>query len=205
MSTAAVVTMVVASLLLGGGLLVSIASAVRAERAGKGAATADPVVGGAGASGAGGDGGTDVGGRAGAVDDDGGPGDGAGGAPLPPVQPRRGTGPAADVEVVADGRWDRAELEAFVGARVPTASPTAVRDVLDLYDEHLMVKGIAEVPSGYRWRFYDPDDPRVVRDHVVDAEVVTADAVRLLDVDGPTVDRILDAELAYLEAKGLTG
>lgn len=122
---------------------------------------------------------------------------------LPPVTPRRGTPPSpASSEVTADGVYDRAELERFVLARVP-GDPATIVDVLDLYDEHLAVKGIATPPASYR--FYDPDDPRIAADAAVDESVVIADAEHLLGVDGATVSRVLEAEFAYLDAKGLLG
>lgn len=200
MTTTAVVTMVLASLVLGGGLLVSIASAVRAERRAKAAPSAAMATApSAPAAPAG-----PATSAAGAMGDETAP-DGSPRTDLPPTQPRRGTGPAAAFEVAADGTYDRPELERFVAARVPDAAPATIADVLDLLDEHLMAKGIAEVPTGHRWRFYDLGDPRVAADGVVDTEVVTADAVRKLHLDAVTVDRILDAEHAYLDAKGLTG
>lgn len=201
MSTPAIVMMVVAAALLGGGLLASIASAVLAERRGRSSATSPTVAlevdepdDGSG---------TGAGGRAGPRDGSTGP---AWPGTVPPVQPDRTTGPSpAAADVAADGVYDRAELQAFAVARLPQIPEAAIHDVFDLLDEHLMVKGIAEVPPGHRWRFYDPDDPRVAPDLMVDTEAVAADAQRLLRIDAATVDRILDVEHAYLEAKGLLG
>jgi hypothetical protein len=189
-STDAVVTMVIASTVLLGGLLTSIASAVRAERRGRPPTPSDAT-------------GTSPTGGAGPHPQR--DGDAADATAMPVRPDRSAPTPAAAGSVAADGIYDRVELEAFAAARLPAVPAATIGDVLDLFDEHLMVKGIAGVPDGHRWRFYDPDDPRVARDDLVDTDTVTADAVRMLHLDAATVDRILDAEHAYLEAKGLTG
>lgn len=201
MSTPAIVTMVVAGLLLGGGLLASVASAVRAERRDRRGATppGEDTTAHRGAS---------------ATGTDEAPGRSGGGASpsdppadptagLPPQQPARGASTPTAPQLVADGDYDRTELQAFAEAQLPEVPAALIHDTLDLYDEHLMVRGIASVPTGHRWRFHDPAEVRSEADPVVDGEEIARQAATQLDVDAATVERILDVEFAYLQAKGL--
>lgn len=104
-------------------------------------------------------------------------------------------------ELAADQVYERAELEEFVQRRTALA-PEVVRTVLDLYDERLAAAGVLE-HEGRDFRYYDAQTVAEIADEVVDPDQVAADAQRLAGVGRAQAASVLDAELAYLEAKGL--
>lgn len=103
--------------------------------------------------------------------------------------------------VAADQVYDRDELEGFVRdlTRLPSAE---VRTVLDLYDERLVAAGVLE-GDRRALRYYDHASVDEIAGEVVDPDQVAVDAERLAGVARTTAARVLEAELAYLEAKGL--
>ena len=124
--------------------------------------------------------------------------------PPPPDRSSAAGTRASGLQVAADGAYDRHELERFVVSRLPQVDPVTVGDVLDIFDEHLAVRGIADLPAE-DYRFYDPAERHHDVDPVVDGAAVAADAARFLGIEAATAERILDVEHDYLDAKGLIG
>ena len=109
-----------------------------------------------------------------------------------------GDGGATDV--VADGNYDRDELERYAEA-MTSLEPHVIAGVLDLHDEYLVAAGIMHSPD-HIFVHYDPatfENPP----GIVDEMELAADAHRFLGISEADALQVLEAELAYLQAKGL--
>ncbi len=109
-------------------------------------------------------------------------------------------GDGGPTDVVADSNYDREELERYAEA-MTSLEPHVIAGVLDLHDEYLIAAGIMQVPD-HTFVHYDPETFESPPG-IVDESQLAADAYRFLGISEADATQVLEAELSYLQAKGL--
>jgi hypothetical protein len=100
-----------------------------------------------------------------------------------------------EIEPEAETAWIAAQTD---------LDPEVVATVLAFELEHLATLGLALPPVGYRFRWYDRDvDSLPEREVAVDTRVMATECERLTGVLEADVHRIFEAELRFLESRGL--
>ncbi len=109
-------------------------------------------------------------------------------------------GDGGPTDVVADGNYDRAELERYAEA-MTSLEPHVIAGVLDLHDEYLIAVGLMQSPD-HTFVHYDPETFESPPG-IIDEGQLAADAYRFLGISEADALQVLEAELSYLQAKGL--
>lgn len=109
-------------------------------------------------------------------------------------------GDGGPTDVVADGSYDRGELERYADA-MTSLERHVIAGVLDLHDEYLIAAGIMQAPD-HTFVHYDPETFESPPG-IVDELQLAADAYRFLGISEADALQVLEAELSYLQAKGL--